>query len=546
MTEADPNVLVGPTLERTIFQCLGEYLLPLMKSHKQNVIQVDGVTGESLTADILLKRAIKLAKWFRYQGISVGDCAGVNSENHLEYYTVPLAGFFEGVAFTGFNPDYTPWELKHVMNLSKPKVVFCSYRTVDKVLLNLHEYQFIQLVVLFGKERRSYHPKVVMFNEIMGNVNKEELDESYTAVPVDSKETLATILYSSGTTGLPKGVMCTHFNLTSFTETTFTQFRDIMLSPDPYDAMLVVMPLFHGFGFTLMYMNLIRGKSLILLDKFKPRTFLEALVKYRVTRLSVPPPLILFLIKHPLVKEYDLSSIKEIRSGAAPLSADIQKELKEKFQAEHVSQAYGMTETTLSVLAVPPGGLEKIGSSGKVVPGMMAKVVDQQGRSLGKYQRGELCFKGPLVMKGYIGNPEATKNTIDKHGWIHTGDIGYYDEDGYFFIVDRQKELIKYKGFQVAPAELESLLITHPSIDDVAVVGVPDEASGEIPLAFVLKKMDSNLTEREVEKFVEDHVSPAKRLRGGVIFVAEIPRNPSGKILRRILKERATQLKAKL
>ncbi|VEN46206.1 unnamed protein product [Callosobruchus maculatus] len=544
--EMDPNILVGPPLEQKIHVSLGEYLLPLMKSHKQNVIQVDGETGESLAADTLLKRSIRLAKWFKHQGVSVGDCAAVNSENRLEFFIVPLTGFLEGVIFTGFNPEYTPWELRHVMDLSKPKVVFCSPRTVDKMLSLLHEYPCVKYLILFGKERRSHHPKVVMFNDIMRNADTEELDKAYKPVPVDPKEAVATILYSSGTTGMPKGVMGTHHNLTTVFEVISTQMKDLMMNNDPSDALLVVIPIFHAFGFILMYINLIRGKSIVLLDKFQPRVFLEAIVKYRVTRLLVPPPLVLFLVKHPLVKEYNLSSLKEVRSGAAPLGAKIQKELKEKLHIQHISQAYGMTEMTFAVLISPPGAEGKIGSSGKVVPGMMAKVIDSQGRSLGKLQEGELCFKGPLVVKGYVGDPEATRNTIDKDGWIHTGDIGYYDEDGYFFIVDRQKELIKYKGFQVAPAELEALLISHPCVDDVAVTGVPDEASGELPLAFVVRKPGTKLTEREVEKFVEDHLSPAKRLRGGVIFVDEIPRNPSGKILRRVLKERAKNLKSKL
>ncbi|KAJ8976962.1 hypothetical protein NQ317_010159 [Molorchus minor] len=196
------------------------------------------------------------------------------------------------------------------------------------------------------------------------------------------------------------------------------------------------------------------------------------------------------------------------------MGKDMEAELKKRFNVGKVSQAYGMTETTLGVLLSPYGG-GKIGSVGKVVHGMMVKVIDEKGRALGPYQEGELCCKGPLIMKGCVGDPESTRNTIDQEGWIHTGDIAYYDEDEYFFIVDRLKELIKYKAFQVAPAELEALLLTHPSIQDSAVIGLPNEDVGELPLAFVVKKPGKDITEKEVEKFIADRVSHQKQLRGG-------------------------------
>ncbi|XP_057660900.1 uncharacterized protein LOC130896667 isoform X2 [Diorhabda carinulata] len=271
----------------------------------------------------------------------------------------------------------------------------------------------------------------------------------------------------------------------------------------------------------------------------------ESIEKFKVARMIVPPPVLLFLLKSPMVKNYDLSSIKEMRSGAAPMGKDMERELKEKFNVHHVSQGYGMTETTLGVLVSPPGK-SKIGSCGKIVPGMMAKVIDDFGNPLPAYKEGEICFKGPLIMKGYVGDPKSTESTIDKDGWLHTGDVAYYDSDGYFFIVDRIKELIKYKAYQVAPAELEALLLTHPAIQDSAVIGLPNEEAGELPLAFIVQKPNKKITEQEVEKFVEDNVSPQKRLRGGVIFLNEIPRNPTGKILRRVLRERAVQYKSKL
>nr|CAI5816914.1 unnamed protein product [Callosobruchus analis] len=344
---------------------------------------------------------------------------------------------------------------------------------------------------------------------------------------------------------MPKGVMCTHDNMAAFIDIGQVQFKEIVMSEDPNDALMGLVPFFHSFGFMLMFLNILRGKMMVVLGRFKPKIFLESIVKYKISRLIVPPPVLLFLLKHPMAKQYDLSCIKEMRSGAAPLGAELEKELKEKFNVEHVSQGYGMTETTLAVLATPHGKA-KSGSCGVVVPGMMAKVIDDDGRALGKYQEGELCFKGPLIMKGYVGDPESTRNTIDPDGWLHTGDVAYYDSDGYFFIVDRIKELIKYKAFQVAPAELEALLLTHNSIEDAAVIGLPDEMAGELPLAFVVKKPGEKLTEREVEKFVEDNVSPQKRLRGGVVFVNEIPKNPTGKILRRVLREKAKNMKSKL
>lgn len=204
-----------------------------------------------------------------------------------------------------------------------------------------------------------------------------------------------------------------------------------------------------------------------------------------------------------------------------------------------------MTETTLGVLMKPPNS-RKLGSVGKVVPGMMAKVIDENGKALGPYQEGELCLKGPLIMKGYVNDPAATAATIDKDNWLHTGDVAYYDNDKFFFIVDRIKELIKYKAFQVAPAELEALLLTHPAVSDSAVIGLPDDEAGELPLAFVVLKNGKTATVKELQQFVADNVSPQKKLRGGVIFVDVIPRNPTGKILRRILKQRAIKLKSKL
>ncbi|XP_008190478.2 uncharacterized protein LOC662698 [Tribolium castaneum] len=544
MAQTDPNVIVGPEVERFIEGSLGELLLLLLKTHCDNVLQVDAATDEELPANLLLSRSIQLAKWLRSIGVKEGDSISVNSENRLEFAVVTVATFFVGAVFAPLNPEYTPGELNHVLQLSKPKVIFCSPQTIQTMTKVFADHPNLTHLVLFGAQKRN-ESYVIMHEDIIRGATGDNIDESFEATPVDPKDAIATILMSSGTTGLPKGVMCTHESMTTYVDIMRVTMAQIIENDDPSDAMMGLAPFFHSMGFMLMFLNLLRGKKMVVLSRFKTKIFLDAIIKYKISRLVVPPPVMLVLLKHPLTKQYDLSGIKEIRTGAAPMGKDMERELKNRFKVGHVSQGYGMTETTLGIL-VSPLGKTKVGSVGKIVPGMMAKVIDDTGKALGPYKEGEVCFKGPLIMKGYVGDPVATANTIDQDGWIHTGDVAYYDEDGYFFIVDRIKELIKYKGYQVAPAELEALLITHPAVADAAVIGLPDERAGELPLAFVVKKPNHETTDKELEKFVADNVSSQKQLRGGVVFIDAIPRNPSGKILRRHLKQHAITLKSKL
>lgn len=251
------------------------------------------------------------------------------------------------------------------------------------------------------------------------------------------------------------------------------------------------------------------------------------------------------LAKSDKLNDFDLSSLKDISCGAAALSKEIEDQVRRRFQGKvAIRQAYGMSETTLGVI----GSIEKIkpGSVGEVFKGMYAKVVDENGTSLGPNKPGELCFKGNKVMKGYINDPKATNDTIDKDGWLHSGDIAYFDEDKQFYIVDRLKELIKYKAFQVPPAEIEGLLLSNPKIKDCGVIGILDDDSGELPFAFVVKQPGAVMSERDVQNYVAENSSKAKWLRGGVRFIEEIPKNPSGKILRRELRMLYKSPQAKL
>jgi acyl-CoA synthetase (AMP-forming)/AMP-acid ligase II len=283
-----------------------------------------------------------------------------------------------------------------------------------------------------------------------------------------------------------------------------------------------------------MNMSLYRKAKIVNITKFDFVEFLKIIETHRVTRAYVVPPVILGLAKQPVVEKFDLSSLKEVLSGAAPLSASLTDAAQQRLKCP-VLQGYGMTE--LSPVVTITRVMSKSGSSGTLLPNVQLKVVSTEDRTrvLGPNEEGELTFKGPNVMLGYLGNPQATEETIID-GWLRTGDIGYVDKDGFLYVVDRLKELIKYKGYQVPPAELEGLLLKHEGISDAAVIGVPDEESGELPKAYVVKKSGhESLTEDEVLEYVAKNVSAVKKIRI-VEFVNEIPKSASGKILRRVLK----------
>jgi 4-coumarate--CoA ligase len=337
--------------------------------------------------------------------------------------------------------------------------------------------------------------------------------------------------YSSGTTGLSKGVVLTHRNLVANIAQTLGPLE---LGED--EKIIAVLPFFHIYGMqVLMNVGLVGGATIVTMPRFDLEQFLQLHQDHGITRTFVAPPIAVALAKHPIVDQYDLSALRQVFSGAAPLSAELALETGARLDCE-VVQGYGMTELSPVSHLTPPGAY-KPGSVGVTAPNTELRIVDpESGKSLGFDDDGEVWVRGPQVMTGYLNNPEATAATIDDDGWLHTGDIGHVDEDGHLFIVDRLKELIKYKGFQVAPAELEAVLLTHPAIADAAVIGRPDDEAGEIPIAFVVLKDGQSATEEEICAFVADHVATYKQL-GGVTFIDAVPKSASGKILRRVLRD---------
>ncbi|KAL4199531.1 hypothetical protein AMTRI_Chr03g51610 [Amborella trichopoda] len=358
-------------------------------------------------------------------------------------------------------------------------------------------------------------------------------------ITIDPEDPVA-LPFSSGTTGLPKGVVLTHKTIVS----SIAQQVDGE-NPNLYihsqDVVLCVLPLFHIYSLNSVLLCSLRvGAEVVLMPKFEIGTMLEVVEKYRVSVAPVVPPLVLALAKNGAVEKFDLRSIRIVLSGAAPLGKDLQEALRTRVPQAVFGQGYGMTEAgpvlSMCLAFAKKPFPSKPGSCGTVVRNSELKVIDtESGASLSYNQPGEICIRGPQVMKGYLNDSEATAATIDSEGWLHTGDIGYVDEEEEVFIVDRVKELIKYKGFQVPPAEIEALLLSHPSIADAAVVPQKDEAAGEVPVAFIVRSNGFELTEEVVKDFIAKQVVFYKRLHK-VYFIHVIPKSPSGKILRKELK----------
>ncbi|XP_045474910.1 4-coumarate--CoA ligase 1-like [Harmonia axyridis] len=536
------NIIKGEEFERKITSNLGELSLLVLQTYKDNIVQIDAETGEKLTCWMILEKAKQLARFLIENGVNHGDAVSIMSENRLEFCVVTVGAFFVGATLAPINPQYTAGELNHVMGFSRPKLIFASPSAIPSINGCIRNHSYVRSVIVFGdgKEWNGFRH----FDDIVPAKIARPTNEAFTVPHYDPKETIATILCSSGTSGVPKGVKTSHDNITACLDILSHEISKMNIdkNEDRTDSMVGVTPFYHSFGFLTMFTHLLRGKTLVVFRKYKLKIFLDAIVKYKIRSLVIPPPLIVSLLKDEIVKQYDLSCIKEVYIGAAAIGKETELSLQKRFKIRHAAQSYGMTETTWGVI-MNPHSKAKMGSVGKILPGMMAKVINETGKPLGAYQEGELCLKGPMIMKGYVKDEAATRSCIDEDNWLHTGDVAYYDNEGFFFIVDRLKELIKYKGFQVSPSELEDLLISHPAIADVAVIGIPDEYAGELPKAFVVKKPYFALSEEEVQDFVSKNVSPHKQLRGGVTFLQEIPRNPNGKILRRVLRDNAQKLK---
>ncbi|CAH1401314.1 unnamed protein product [Nezara viridula] len=522
------NVIVSPFGQIDLpTASLDEYTMEWWSKWENKTAVECGLTGKAITYKELRHKSKSLGTSLSQLGLKKKTALFV-LPNCPEFPLALLGALQAGMTISAANPIYTPGELRHQANDAGANCVVTDAGCLDRVLeavagLNL------PVISTGGSTKEG----VISFEEL---INKET-DNSLLPTTDEKIGQLAMLPYSSGTTGLPKGVRLQHSSITANIEQiAHPKVNCIMDTTESHqDVIPAVLPFFHIYGSTCVMMRCLRlGAKLVTLPKFDPLPFLQILAKNRNIVLHAVPPIINFLGTHPLVKPEMLQGIRFTMTGAAPCSPSDIARLNEK-KPHYILQAYGMTEAS-PVLTFPLVGSTDTATIGAPIPNTMAKVVDPNtGENLPAGQNGELCFKGPQVMEGYHNNAKATEETL-KDGWLHTGDIGYADEEGNFFIVDRLKELIKVKGFQVAPAELEALLRQHPKVAEAGVTSAVCPRSGEVPVGFLVPVPGCSIDAEQVSSWMSDQVAPYKRL-AKLLIVNEIPKSASGKILRKELKE---------
>ena len=495
-----------------------EFVLRGVGDHPDRPALIDGTSGRTYSFTDLSDAIHRLAGGLVARGFAPGDTLALMAPNLPEYVIIFHAVAVAGGVITTVNPTY-----------GADEVAFQLRDAGATELVTVGMFAEVAKEAIAGTEIS----EVITIDGVAGTTALDSIfGDPIQQSPVNPVDDVVVLPYSSGTTGLPKGVMLTHHNLVA----NICQCDHAIVYQPDGEVALAFLPFFHIYGMQVLMNGLLaNGVTVVTLPRFDLDQALSLVQAHRITRFFAVPPVVLALAKHPAVDSYDLSSLVQVLSGAAPLGAEIAMEAEKRIGCE-VVQGYGMTELSPVSHTTPPG-MFKAGSSGVTVSNTESRIVDPDtGEDQTFGERGELWVRGPQVMKGYLNNPKATAATLDRDGWLHTGDVAIIDEDHHMTIVDRVKELIKYNGFQVPPAELEALLITHPEVNDVAVIGIPDESAGELPKAFVVRSPGSEVTAEDLQAFVAEHVDSYKHIRL-VEFIDEIPKSASGKILRRLLRD---------
>jgi acyl-CoA synthetase (AMP-forming)/AMP-acid ligase II len=486
-------------------------ILGVASQHGDKPAVIEGDGGRTLTYRQLIEGADRVAAGLASAGLQPRQAFAVALPNSIDFVLAWYGALRAGACVVPINPLYTPGEMEQQIRDSEARYVVSD---PDRAAALEH---IVERVFVTG-----------------GNWEKILACDAAPPEFRPGPDDIAVMPYSSGTTGRPKGVILTHrkivANIRQLDAAGWVRRDDVIVN---------IFPLYHAAGLNCMLNAfLASGATIVLMRRFDLLLFLSLNEQYGATYIVCPPPVILALTKSPACADFPFNRVNRAVCGAAPLGAELHEAFEQR-TAVFLGQAWGMTEAT-AVIALTPNdpARRKYGSCGQLLPSGEAQVVDHVSlKPLGAGEIGEIWLRGPQITNGYWKQPEANAQTFPGDGWMRTGDIGYFDSDGHIFLVDRLKELIKYNAYQVAPAELEDIIQSHASVLDVAVIGAPDEAAGEIPMAFVVPKAGSLLDAAELIAYVAVRVAPHKKIRA-VEFVTEIPKSPAGKILRRVLKDR--------
>ncbi|XP_020290457.1 4-coumarate--CoA ligase-like 7 [Pseudomyrmex gracilis] len=522
------NVYKGPVVYNTnVYKNLGHMIWDKLNSYGDTIARIDAQTEETITYKELQVKTVKCALWLKQQGIGRDDVVSICCPSHMNSIVPCLSATYVAAIFNGMDEDMDLPTALHCIKLIKPKAIFCTAKPLNVIRTAVTEANYNIKVVVFDDNSDEFS-----FSDILNGYTDAEI-ANFRYVEHDILKQTACIVHSSGTINMPKGVELSNSTLMNLAINKTINMKN--------SVSFWFTSLYWITGVSLNLRAIAHGANVLLYPVFDEEMTCVIIEKYKVNILYLSTSMMTRFLKAGYIKNYSLPSLRSIINGGAILKSSVQEDLKNLLPHVNILQSYGMTEFGGSITLQKP--YHKSGSSGVVIDNVQLKIVDSDtGKVLGPNQSGEIWVKSPNMIIRYYNNPEETKRTIDEDGWFHTGDIGYVDVDGELFILDRIKDIIKYKMYPLSPSEIEAVLSRHPAVREVAVVGVPHDLDTTHPLAFVTKKPDAKVTEEDLINYVANNMTDYYKLRAGVIFLDKFPYTGSGKISKKEVNAMAKKL----